>query len=151
MIGIGSSTHYGLLQTLEIPEHRLFASRLSAQLPRYFSWRPDPLAEGTDAFHQQWQEPAFANPPWILIPRVLAEVTNQIATVVLVAPVWKTQAWYPVLLQLSSIIQILYQRWSRQHSRSTQHPSHSKQPKFSWPLGIYPEFLQSRKSIRGSY
>ena len=28
----------------------LFASRLSNQLTRYFSWRPDPLAEATDAF-----------------------------------------------------------------------------------------------------
>ena len=34
----------------------LFASRLSNQLPRYFSWRPDPLAEATDAFSQQWQQ-----------------------------------------------------------------------------------------------
>ena len=30
----------------------LLASRLSNQLPRYFSWRPDPLAEATDAFSQ---------------------------------------------------------------------------------------------------
>ena len=32
----------------------LFASRLTHQLPRYFSWRPDPLAEATDAFRQDW-------------------------------------------------------------------------------------------------
>ena len=33
----------------------LFASRLTHQLPRYFSWRPDPLAEATDAFRQDWR------------------------------------------------------------------------------------------------
>ena len=30
----------------------MFASRLTHQLPRYFSWRPDPAAEATDAFVQ---------------------------------------------------------------------------------------------------
>ena len=32
----------------------LFASWLTNQLPRFFSWRPDPLAEATDAFLQDW-------------------------------------------------------------------------------------------------
>ena len=31
----------------------LFASRLSTQMPCYFSWRPDPLAEATEAFSQR--------------------------------------------------------------------------------------------------
>ena len=77
----------------------LFASRLSNQLPRYFSWRPDPLAEATDAFSQQWQQfRGYANPPWCLIGRVLSQVKDQQAQVILVAPVWKGQPWYPVLL-----------------------------------------------------
>ena len=32
----------------------LFASRLTNQCRRYFSWRPDPFAEATDAFLQDW-------------------------------------------------------------------------------------------------
>ena len=32
----------------------LFASRLTAQLPRFYSWRPDPQAEAIDAFSQDW-------------------------------------------------------------------------------------------------
>ena len=32
----------------------LFASRLSAQLPTFFSWRPDPLSQSTDAFLHDW-------------------------------------------------------------------------------------------------
>ena len=44
-----------------------FASRLSSQLPRFFSWRPDPSAVATDAFLQDWKElRAYANPPWTL-------------------------------------------------------------------------------------
>ena len=34
----------------------LFASRLTNQLPRYFSWRPDPEAETMNAFSQQWDK-----------------------------------------------------------------------------------------------
>ena len=34
----------------------LFASRLTNQLPRYFSWRPDPQAEAMSAFSQRWDK-----------------------------------------------------------------------------------------------
>ena len=74
------------------------ASRTTTQLERFLIWRLDPLAAGTDAFYQQWMGRTFANPLWILIPRVLSEVRVQQATVILVAPVWKSQVWYPVLL-----------------------------------------------------
>ena len=35
-------------------EMDLFASRLSTHCPLYFSWRPDPYAQATDAFLQDW-------------------------------------------------------------------------------------------------
>ena len=38
--------------------------------------------------------------PWNLVGRVLAHVQSQQAQVVLVAPVWKTQPWYPLLLSM---------------------------------------------------
>ena len=79
----------------------LFASRLTYQLPRFFSWRPDPAAEATDAFQQNWKSlSGYANPPWNLVGRVLAMVENQQAKVVLVAPIWPSQPWYPKLLSL---------------------------------------------------
>ena len=50
----------------------LFASRLTNQCHRYFSWRADPIADATDAFLQDWRTiKGFANSPWNLIPRVL--------------------------------------------------------------------------------
>ena len=76
----------------------LFASRLTNQCRRYFSWWPDPFAEATDAFLQDWK--TIANPQWNLIPRVLKKTQTQGADVILVAPVWKTQPWYPLLLSL---------------------------------------------------
>ena len=82
----------------------LFASRLSAQLPLYVSWKPDPLAMGTGAFSMNWTTlpgKIYANPPWDLIGRVLSTAQSQrVQEMVLVAPVWKAQAWYPLLLQM---------------------------------------------------
>ena len=73
----------------------LFASRLSNQLPTFVSWKPDPLALATDAFSLVWLDP-----PWGLIGRVLSQTRSQsIPELILIAPVWKAQAWYPMLLQ----------------------------------------------------
>ena len=77
----------------------LFASRLTKQLPRYYSWRPDPEAEAMDAFLQNWaQVRGFANFPWCLIPRCLSQIKQQEAVVVLITPLWPCQSWFPVLL-----------------------------------------------------
>jgi len=46
----------------------LFTSRLTRQLPRFFSWRPDPEAEKTDAFSQDWSgHQGLCQSPWCLI------------------------------------------------------------------------------------
>ena len=79
----------------------LFASRLTRQLPRYFSWRIDPQAEAVDAFKQDWsQYRGFANPPWCLIPRCLSQARAQKARLILLTPLWPSQAWYPVVLEM---------------------------------------------------
>ena len=77
----------------------LFASRISTQLPCFFSWRPDLEAEAIDAFNQFWRGNNYANPPWAVLPRVLSRVKTQVS-LVLIAPVWKSQVWYPILLAL---------------------------------------------------
>ena len=51
----------------------LFATRLTYQLPHFYSWRPGPLAEVTVAFLQDWRRvKGYANPPWNLVGRVLS-------------------------------------------------------------------------------
>ena len=70
----------------------MFASRLTHQLPRFFSWGLDPAAEAVDAFNQDWSQfVGYANPPWCLILSVLAKILRDKARVILVAPVWSTQ------------------------------------------------------------
>ena len=76
----------------------LFATRFSRQLLCFFSWRPDPEAEATDAFTQDWS--GFAHPPWCLIPRVLRKVRSEEASLVLVTPLWPSQAWFPDLMEM---------------------------------------------------
>jgi len=79
----------------------LFASRLTKQLPTFYSWRPDPEAQGTDAFNQDWsQERGFANPPWCLIARCLSQIKKQAARVVMITPLWASQHWYPTILEM---------------------------------------------------
>ena len=74
---------------------------LFATLSAYFSWRPDPSTEVTDAFLQVWTHiKGYANPLWNLVGRTLPQVQTQQATIVLVAPVWKSQPWYPTLLHM---------------------------------------------------
>ena len=81
----------------------MFASRQTNQLKRFFSWRPDPEAEALNAFNQNWsnlQARGYANPPWNLVGKVLNRIRQQQVTLVLVAPVWKSQPWYPILLEM---------------------------------------------------
>ena len=74
----------------------LFASRLSAQLSRFVSWRPDPGAEAFDAFSLDWSKVrGYAFPPFALVGRCLRQVLAQgVPSLVLVVP------WYPLLLDL---------------------------------------------------
>ena len=113
----------------------LFASRLTYQLPRFFSWRPDPVAEATDSFQQNWKSlSGYANPPWNLVGRVLAMVENQQSEVVLVAPIWPFQPWYPKLLSLlwSILLRISPQQELIQEIRE------GCLPDLSPPLAVWP-------------
>lgn len=80
----------------------LFATALNAQLPRFVSWKPQPGAYRVDAFSIAWNDigTAWANPPFILIGRILTKVRKEQATMVIVVPVWPTQYWWPTLLHL---------------------------------------------------
>ena len=79
----------------------LFASRLSHQLCKYVCWRPDPNAFHSDAFTLDWSSlTAYAFPPFSLIPAVLHKTKRERATLVLVAPIWTAQPWWPLLIEL---------------------------------------------------
>lgn len=85
-------------RTFPLPGNRSVCNTIDT---RFFSWRPEPLAEATDAFLQDWSlVKGYANPPWNLIGRALAKVESQGADLILIAPIWLSQPWYPRLLSL---------------------------------------------------
>ena len=79
----------------------LFATRFSTQVPRFFSWRADPEAEATNAFTQSWSNLlCFAHPPWCLITRTLQKARREKVTITVITPLWKTQPWFPVIMDM---------------------------------------------------
>jgi len=90
-----------LLKRTFIPEIDLFASKLNAKCDNYVSWHPDADAIAVDAFSIEWTNlKCYAFPPFSLIGQVLKKIREDRALVLLIAPVWTTQTWYPLLLQL---------------------------------------------------
>ncbi len=87
---------------LDRPHVDLFASRFNNQLPTYFAWGVDHQALGSDAFTQDWSGLlAYAFPPVALIPRVLLKLSQTgSCLLLLVAPMWPRQLWFPRLLEL---------------------------------------------------
>jgi len=84
------------------PSVDLFATRTNRQTTRFFSYRPDPEAAGLDAFLQSWSQEKlpYANPPFSVMGKVLEKVSaEKLHRLILVAPIWKTAPWWPVLLQ----------------------------------------------------
>ena len=77
-----------------------FASMANAKLPDFVSWRPDPMAAYVDFFSQpaSRKELLYAYPPFILIGRLLQKMRLEQLDLVLVAPVWPAQAWWPTLM-----------------------------------------------------
>ena len=88
---------WGLLQV------DLFAARHNAQLPQYFSFKPDPGAVAVDAFAQDWSNlTPYAFPPFLMVGRCLQKIREEkVEKAVIVSPLWRSQAWYPLLLHMN--------------------------------------------------
>ena len=69
----------------------LFADRIDTQKTKFMSWKPDPEAQGEDAFSVKWTSmKAYAFSPFCLIGRVLAKIGQDQATMIIVTPTWRT-------------------------------------------------------------
>jgi hypothetical protein len=82
----------------------LFATRFSHRLPLYVSPVPDDQAWRVDALSFPWTGlDAYAFPPLALLPQVLRKAELELPRLVLLAPLWPAQAWFPDLLRLSHV------------------------------------------------
>ena len=86
-----------------------FASQMNTQLPRFWSQHNDDLAAARDALRQDWAgENLYINPPYVLLPRILNRLVQfKVTRAVVIAPLWPTQGWFPVLLGMTISVQIL--------------------------------------------
>ncbi|XP_021355212.1 uncharacterized protein LOC110451492 [Mizuhopecten yessoensis] len=81
------------------PHVDLFATALNHQLPTFVSPVPDPAAWGVDALSLDWKGlHAYAFPPFNLVAKVLQKYEEQPCSLILVAPLWPRQPWFPQLL-----------------------------------------------------
>ena len=83
------------------PTLDLFATHQTKRLPCYVSPFPDPLAFAVDAMTIPWDGLlAYAYPPTALLLAVLQKLRQSESTeLLLIAPAWPKQSWYPLLLQ----------------------------------------------------
>lgn len=79
----------------------LFATRINTQLGKFVSWSPDPESIAVNSLLMSWaNNELYAFPPFSILSRVIRKVEADHAELVLIAPIWPTQPWYPRLLQL---------------------------------------------------
>jgi hypothetical protein len=91
-----------IFRIYEDPDIDLFASKNTAQLPKYFSLdRHDRQAWGVDALVQRWDfRVMYAFPPPSLILSVLQKFRHSSGKLLLVAPFWLDAHWFPEVLSL---------------------------------------------------
>ncbi|XP_078506413.1 complement C3-like [Lissotriton helveticus] len=87
----------------------LFASRLTSQLPNYFSWMPDPSALAFNSFLQPWKcIRGYAFPPFAMIQRVLQKLQSSSGSLGHQAPITDTTEsgnfGYVIILSISGIL-----------------------------------------------
>ncbi len=113
------------------PDIDLFASRLNNKLERYVSWKPDPGAIAIDAFSINWAtERFYAFPPFSLLTKVLQKVGEDVAEGILIMPMWSTQPWYSVAMQMlidhPRILPQMHQLLYLKHKVDKVHPLQQK-------------------------
>ena len=133
------------------PEVDLFATRLNAQLQTFVSWQPDPMAWRVDALFLDWGKlKGYAFPPFALLPRCLSKISEEKATIVLIAPVWRTQTWYPRLLEMAVRNPIILPKkidlLRLPHNRTLIHPLADQMFLAAWRLSGKPSIQREFRS-----
>lgn len=87
-----------------VPDIDLFASRLNRQVDDFVSWFPEPGSMHTDAFTLCWQGyMPYIFPPFNLVGRVINKIVeDRLEKAIIVIPFWKSQSWFPVVLDCIS-------------------------------------------------
>lgn len=108
------------------PQVDWFATARTAQVPKYCSWQPDPASSWVDALQQDFSNhgTGYAFPPFSLLPRVMRQVEEQRAEMVMIVPLMPGTRWFqrmsnmitapPIILPYNDIVRPVH----RLHERS---------------------------------
>jgi hypothetical protein len=90
------------------PEIELFADESNRILPDFVALYPNRRALAVDAFSINWSRlpPLYANPPFSLLGRVLQKILEDRPEIMLIAPLWQSRPWYPMLLQADQLFRL---------------------------------------------
>ena len=112
-------------------EFDLFASHLNNKLPQFCSWQPAPGSSHIDAFTFDWNSKiCYCFPPFSLLGRCLEEIKKQqVHSIYLLVPWWKTAIWFPSMLEMLVKPPIIFPRKSSRNLRlpwdkNARHPIH---------------------------
>ena len=82
----------------------LFATQFNHRLPIYVSPVPDPRSWAIDSLTLPWTGLlAYAFPPFPILGKVLRKARADLPRMILIAPLWPAQPWFPDLLELSHV------------------------------------------------
>jgi len=92
-----------------LPTVDCFASRALKQLPNYLSLHADPESQGSNALFHPWNKGfPYLFPPFCLLGHCLKKIRKEKAErVLLIAPLWSNQPWFPSLLELCTDLPVL--------------------------------------------
>ena len=83
------------------PDIDLFASRHNYQFKPFVSWHADPDAYATDAMCLSWKDKyVYVFPPFSMLSRVLQKLQEDQGQAIVIAPLWRTQVWFPKICQM---------------------------------------------------
>lgn len=112
----------------------LFASPTNTQLPNFISWKENHTQ--MNAFHYQWKSGDYAFPPFSLVGKVLNKVRADQCQILLIAPRWEAQSWYPLLQSMlyGHPIPLHFTRHLLQDARGNSHPLGKTLNLTAWPI-----------------
>ncbi|VDI54756.1 Hypothetical predicted protein [Mytilus galloprovincialis] len=120
------------------PHVDLFATSLNYKVQVFMSPVPDPKAYAVDCMSVPWDGMfAYAFPPFRFLSQVLRKISAEQGLIILIAPAWPKQAWFPDLLHLSCarplVLPVRHNLLS-QFKGKILHPNPEKLHLFAWLL-----------------
>ena len=112
----------------------LFASHWNHQLKEYIVWRED--HHMINAFYYRWRDGDYAFPPFSIIDKVLNKVRLDKCSIILVAPKWENQHWFPILKEMlwDKPIQFPFREALLRDKNGNSHPIGQSLHLTAWPI-----------------